>query len=378
MGLKEFGGCVAGGVPGEVPCDGAATRAPAFFQGASEDGSKVFFTTTVPLVTGDTDNKNDLYMATIGCPSGEPECEVAKREVTSLVQVSHDPNGEAAEVPQGVFMQGVVRVAPDGSRVYFVARGVLSKGLNAEEHAPVKGADNLYVYDTTTGTTTFVVDLCSGPEHSGTFEDPRCPEGLDSGERGRNDMELWLGPEQQAQTTGDGQFLVFSTYARLLQGDTDTARDVYRYDAQTGMLDRVSHGEAGYDANGNNSAFDAKIVGGNRGGTVASGHEMNSRAISEDGSRIVFTTAEPLSPDAVNGLANAYIWHQEPGDSEGGVSLISSGNASEAVGQVVISPTGNDVFFATTQGLVPQDTDGATDIYDARVGGGFPPAPTER
>ena len=59
------------------------------------------------------------------------------------------------------------------------------------------------------------------------------------------------------QTTGDGGFLVFTSYGQLSAGDTDTAQDVYRYDAESGALDRVSVGEDGYDANGNNDAFNA-------------------------------------------------------------------------------------------------------------------------
>ena len=112
--------CVANNVPGEVPCDGAENRASADFAGASEDGSKVYFKTNAPLTEGDEDANNDIYMASIGCPDSKPGCSVAEREVTSLTQVSHDPNpGQAAEV------QGVVRVAPDGSRAYYVARGDL-------------------------------------------------------------------------------------------------------------------------------------------------------------------------------------------------------------------------------------------------------------
>ena len=162
-----FAGCVGGGVPGEVPCDGSLGRASAYFKGASEDGSKVFFTTEAPLTESEgvgcgliceQPQGNDLYMASIGCPAGESGCEAAQREVTSLVQVSHDAVPEqAAEV------QGVVNIAQDGSRVYFVARGVLSEGANAEGHAPVDGADNLYVYDSVSGQTAFVADLCSGP-----------------------------------------------------------------------------------------------------------------------------------------------------------------------------------------------------------------------
>ena len=36
------------------------------------------------------------------------------------------------------------------------------------------------------------------------------------------------------------------------------------------------------------------------------------------------------------------------------------------------SASGDDVFFATTDGLVDDDRDGEFDVYDARVGGGFP------
>jgi hypothetical protein len=357
----------------EVPCKEAHERASAAFAGASEDGSRVFFTTTAPLVAGDKDTDNDLYEATIGCPGVEPlspaqPCEPAQREVTSLVQVSHAPAvREAAEV------RGVLRVAPDGSRAYFVAAGVLSEGANVEGHAPVKGAENLYVYERDerypAGRIAFIGDLCSGKELSGTVEDLRCPSPTGT------DAEVWTNGVSEAQTAGaDGQFLVFSTYAQLVAGDTDAAKDVYRYDAETGVLDRVSQGEAGYDANGNNSSFDATITGGFQGGDVDKQYELGTRAVSEDGSRIVFTSAEPLSPAATNHLANVYEWHEGLGGGEGEVSLISSGNSEEPVEDVVISPEGRDIFFLTSQGLVAQDTDGVPDIYDARLGGGFPVA----
>jgi hypothetical protein len=71
-------------------------------------------------------------------------------------------------------------------------------------------------------------------------------------------------------------------------------------------------------------------------------------------------------------LTNVYEWQQGVNGHVGKVSLISSGSAEESVSDVVISPSGRDVFFVTSQGLVPQDTDGQADVCDARVGGGFP------
>lgn len=386
---KPFGGCVTGGVPGEVPCAGAAERASAYFKGASVDGSRVFFTTTAPLTGGSEAQGRNLYMATIGCPAAEPSCEAGGREVTSLAKVSAGSRpGEAAEV------QGVLSVASDGSHVYFVAHGVLGEGANAEGHAPVSGADNLYVYEGASGgvpgKVVFVADLCSGPELSGTVEDVRCPSTLESSSftQARNDTGLW-GPGPEAQTNScpqasagceAGRFLVFSTYAELLKNDTDTGRDVYRYDAVAGTLERVSVGEGGADANGNDNAFDASIAAGHMGYGAYNylEYEMSSRAISENGSRIVFSTAAPLSPDATNHLANVYEWHKEPGWSEGRVSIVSSGSSDQPSTGAVISPSGRDLFFITSQGLVPQDTDGQGDIYDARLAGGFAPLPAER
>lgn len=364
---NPYGGCEREGVAGEVPCNGAASRGRSTFIGASEDGSKVFFTTRAALVAGDQDGGNDLYMATIGCPESAPGCAVSERVVTGLTQISHDPNGAEAA------LQGVTALSPDGERVYFVAKGDL---LSAEAQAalegraqavPHAGAENLYVYDTSTATMGFVADLCSGFEASGESEDPQCPSTT------KADSALWerLGGETQTAGAG-GRFLVFATYAQLTRSDTDAAKDIYRYDALTGTLDRVSSGEGGADRNGNES-FEARIPPANWGGrSVQLQYEMNNRAISENGSQIIFKSAAPLSPDAINGLTNVYEWHKQEGEAgEGTVSLISGGSASEPVEDAVISPEGNDIFFHTSQSLVADDTDGEPDIYDARIGGGF-------
>jgi hypothetical protein len=355
-----FGGCGEGGqageVPGEVPCPGAPARPPAFFTGASEDGSRVFFTTGATLVGSDTDKSNKLYEAKIGCPEAEPGCQPAQRRVTGLVDVSDSQTpGEAAEV------QGVVSISRQAGYVYFVAKGVLVQTPNGEGSVAVKGADNLYAYDTRTGALAFVADLNGA------------------------DTRLWSA-QGEAQSADDGRYLVFSTYAQLImrgtQVDADRARDVYRYDAQTGVLDRVSLGEGGHDANGN-GGFDASIepVGvdpGGGGDPVWAQQEMSTRAISEDGSMVVFVSAEPLSLAAINGKENVYIWHKEPGAGEGRVSMISSGFSPTNDKYPVITPDGRNVFFNTSAGLVPQDTEGDLDVYDARIEGGFPPVAAER
>jgi hypothetical protein len=358
----------------EVPCKSAGTRASANFVGASEDGAEVFFTTSATLSETDEDSGNDLYMARIGCPAGEGNCEPAQRTVLALVQVSHAQRGVPADV------QGVVKIAPDGRRVYYVAEGDLLS--EAERHAleaqgrptPKTGAYNFYVYDSSTGGTQFIGDLCGREGLSGEVEDAQCPRSAPG------DNPLFENSSVEAQTAdSEGRYLVFSTDARLAVDDVDEAKDVYRYDAQSGALQRVSLGEAGYDANGNRP-FDAEIAvttSDLRTDSLQNRYEMSSRAVSEDGSRIVFTTVEPLSTRATNGLTNVYEWQAAASGGEGGVSLISSGSSAEPDFDTVISPDGRNVFFDTVQGLVPHDTDGLPDIYDAREDGGFPPVPAE-
>ena len=43
----------------------------------------------------------------------------------------------------------------------------------------------------------------------------------------------------------------------------------------------------------------------------------------------------------------------------------------------MITPSGRDIFFMTVQGLLAQDTDGAEDVYDARLGPDFPAEPAK-
>jgi hypothetical protein len=201
-----------------------------------------------------------------------------------------------------------------------------------------------------------------------------------------------------AQATPDGRFLVFSTATDLTAPeDTSTVDQMFRYDAETRELVRVSIGqqvadecpatkkvEERFNCNGNTDTFEADIGGPTAGRPVA---------ISEDGSSIVFQSADGLAPGALDGQEesievnesqrtyfanNVYEYH------DGEVSLISdgldtsatiTGSGLSSVQVAGMTPSGADIFFTTADRLVPQDTDTQQDIYDARTGGGFPPPP---
>jgi hypothetical protein len=96
--------------------------------------------------------------------------------------------------------------------------------------------------------------------------------------------------------------------------------------------------------------------------------------VSKDGNRLFFNSSAGLRPSDTNGVLDVYEWEAggigSCSSSGGCLALISSGRLQPA-GLVDASDSGDDVFFATAASLLPSDP-GSFDIYDARSGGGFP------
>ncbi len=332
------------------------------FQGANADGTRVYFTTSQQLVNGDTDGTRDLY-----------ECDIPVGTPAPVGSVNTCPDlREVSGAASGANVQSDTRISDDGSRAYFVATGVLAANPGANDAPAVAGDDNLYVWTRNVahpgGETRFVAKL-----------DPADHDTTDPANTGMTQMR---------QTTDDGRYLVFVTHAQLIdhgpQVDTDTASDVYRYDAETGALVRLSTDADGQGGNqpAANAIFDPIEYGPNQ-----LSWPGPRGAMSDDGASAVFTTDDALAPADTNGTVDSYLWH------DGRVSLISSGKPSSdqnfteinpsgfgsvGVTEVMISPSGRDVYFTTTAQLLSSDVDTVADVYDARVGGGFdrstPPA----
>ncbi len=323
-----------------------ANRRPGIFAGASLDGTRVFFSTSQPLVDADTDNGTDLYAA-----------DLHEGKLTRLVQVSR--GGEGDPTPgAGADVLGVARVSEDGSHVYFVAQGVLT-GMNVEGKAPVGGEANLYVtaVECPAGEAT-----CPSPtEHTSFIATLSGADGED-----------WSPADHRpVQATPDGRFFVFQSTADLTpdQEGRPEAGQVFEYDAQNEVLVRVSHGQDGYGENGNSNTFRATIHR-QEFRTAGAAARFMGLSVSRDGSRVFFTTAAALTPHALEGFSSVYESH------DGEVSLIAAGDdsaAETATNLVGTDESGQDVFFNTTDQLLPQDRDTSTDVYDARTDGGFPP-----
>ncbi len=322
------------------PCSACAD---AHFEGASLDGSKVFFTSTQKLVEGASEGSSNLYEYDFNSPGvGQSQ---------KLVLVSR---GSAAPA-----VQGVVRISEDGSHVYFVAQGDLTHTKNSRGKEPAENADNLYVFERDAsapeGRTTFVVTLSSGDERDWARADAR-----------------------PAQVSFDGQLLVFTSEADLLgEGVMPGVRQVFQYDAQTDTLVRASIGQHGYNNNGRTPLYSAAII-------ISYYNYSDSSTLfgnvlaPEDGA-VFFESSTALTPRALNNqttfglpIPNVYEYHN------GEVYLVSDGRdvstiqSHPGVGIWGASMSGGDVFFQTSDSLVAQDTNTQSSIYDARIDGGLP------
>jgi hypothetical protein len=152
--------------------------------------------------------------------------------------------------------------------------------------------------------------------------------------------------------------------------------EVYLYDALDGSLVCAS-----CDPSGAAPLARARLGGSFREeGDAFSGASWLYEAhnLSTDGRRLFFQSPDPLVPQDINGRQDVYEWEADGEGScteEPGCVLPVSDVAGEDESLFMdASPSGNDVFITTGDGLVPSDDDGLRDVYDARVDGGFPAA----
>jgi hypothetical protein len=368
-----------------TPSCSGSSASDSVFQGASADGSKAFFTSTQKLTdAGSEDAKHGDGASANGTGHGCPATTGANGCNLYLYDFSKPAGHELTAVSagdssaNGPRVQGVVAIARDGSHVYFVAQGVLTATANSQGRSAEDGAANLYAYDASTATTSFIAGLPV------------------------SDQKLWLDSGfRAANVTPDGRFLVFPSHGNLTPDATGKsgALQIFRYDATAAGLIRISIGEGGFSDNGNRLAATPCAIGfcSEDAHIVESGLlDRTDPTMSHDGSYVFFSSPVALTPHALDDVRigvrgdnvtpeyanNVYEWHA------GHVALISDGRDTSrsedqpppcldasSVCLLGTDGSGQNVFFSTADQLVPQDTDTALDYYVARVGGGFPFSP---
>lgn len=357
-------------LPGdETPVSSAA------YQGASEDGSTVAFTIG-PSMYVRRNNTETHFVA-----SGEPRFAGLSRDGERLFYF--EPNDPFFGVDPGAEPYGdlfafdvdsqttipiagndaatPVNASSDGSRVYFVSTEQLD-GANG-----TVGADNLYAWDGSTSR--FVAEL-DHTDLTGFY-----------GEFFTRSVHLarWteaVGPLQNAEvgiakspsrTTADGSVLVFESHANLTGYDDGGHSQIFRYDTASESLVCISCVPTGEPAT-SPARLQPTYPLENNSPTTAATRMAN---LTSDGKTVFFHSEDRLAPGDVNGTTDVYEWN------EGRVALISSGKSGSPSFLTGVTQDGGDVFFKTQEALLPQDENaGSGAIYDARIGGGFPPIET--
>ncbi len=388
----------------------ALYRQGSFSHAISQDGSRAYWTDSGPITSG----QGTVYLReNPGRPEsaakdGEGNC-LPEAERACTVRVSGTVTSKAADF---------LGATPDGSRALFeVAEGAQ--------------AANIYEFDAESGESTLIATKAGEPSTAelftglvGASEDlshiyfvssEASPEEISEG-AAKGEANLYLSTEgtvkfiatlaqtdafngeaisdtsaqpilHAARTTADGGTLAFVSTAPLTgydnldqtTGEADSEVYVYAAGAQSPLC--VSCNPSGARPRGR------AVRGGPTAAVIpaATSDLYTPRALSGDGRRLFFDSYDALLPRDTNGKEDVYEWEASSGSAdcaekgaelyvasaEGCLSLISSGESPEDSEFLDADPSGENAFFTTSTSLLPQDP-GLIDVYDARVGGGFP------
>lgn len=328
---------------------------------ASDDGSRVYFSTNDRVTPEDTDESRDIYERADGR---------TRLVSTSPEEVPPDTN-YSERAPDAEFLGA----SPDGATVYFST----FQQLTADDTEKLTSD----IYSRHDGTVRRLTHTRRYPEGSGIFEgfspmsfagatadgsiyfvahSPQAADDTDAngdlyraGADGVDERVVQGGtvtpidnrpypnPMTADAVSQDGKRVYFTTTAALLPADTDEQPDVYLLMTETGSLRLVSEGAAA------NPPPEA---------------ELTFSGISRDGRRAYFSTWEALTPEDTDHVVDVYEWH------EGHVRLATPDIPGHQDGSFFesISPNGRYVVFSTWENLDPDAEESKIDIYLTDMG----------
>jgi hypothetical protein len=321
------------------------------YVGETEDGSKVYFTTSAELLPTDTDTSIDLYMWSESTNSltlvslgvgGAGNSDACNSSFTSKCGVTTYSNIELCQLASG--LGGNCRsdnsIAAKSGDIYF---------FSPEQLVGTRGTPNLEnVYLFRDGSVRYVTTLTPGGYCLVNFEE-RCSPG----------------PVARMQVSPDGSHMAFLTASPVTLYESAGHAEMYSYEPARETIVCVSCIPSG-------AAPTSEV-----------GASQNGLFMTDDG-RTFFTTDDPLVHADTNQAQDVYEY------VDGHAQLITPGTgdtrsqvhnefsvALNLPGLLGVSANGTDVYFSTNQTLVSQDHNGLfLKFYDARAGGGFPaPAP---
>jgi hypothetical protein len=304
----------------------ALTIAPENFHlallNASSDLSHVTFSTCAALTAGSTEVPDGAG----GCDPGAPN--FYEWSAGALTEIAEPPDWEA-EFDPGAEVTGVLGASSDRSYVYYA------------------NSSGIWLWHAGTNTRVASGALAAAP----------------------SDLPAATGT---ARVTPDGSRLAFLSAASLTGYANVGKSEVFLYDAPAKRLICASCNPREVTPAGPSTIPGAYAAG--QGPPL-----YKPRALSADGTRLFFDSADALLFSDSDGRPDVYEWEAGGSGScekaKGCLALISGGRSGEAR-FLDASADGGDAYFLTDASLLGADT-GALDAYDARAGGGFPEAPPQ-
>lgn len=289
----------------------------------SADGSKVAFRSAASnLVPGDTNGADDVFVKNLG--TGEI-ARVQQSEYSGSHHLSTDGSKAAVQAQTGILVQDLPSGTP--TRADTDANGA---PLLAGSYTPFLTADGRNVAFEASG---FVDDLGAAVflKNLSTGAIVKIASGV-----------------LNFRLSEDGSKVAFtSSAADLVPGDTNDQPDLFVTDLRTWQTVRVNTTSDGVQSSG---------------GAFVTG-------LSADGTRIVFTSgAGDLVPNDTNGADDVFVKDV----STGAIVRVSVGaggvQANGPSGAGTLSADGSTVSFESlADNLVPGDTNGAFDVFVARL-----------
>lgn len=370
------------------------------FEGASPDLTTIVLASCSPLAAGAVD----------GCGTGAMNLYKWTKSSGSLTLVNAAPGAELAA--------DATAVSTDGSRIYWED---LSGNLYLREGAVNKLVDSLagggeFQAASSDGTVAFYTKAGHLWRYAGGSSADLTPAGGVVGVLGASAggtavyyqdasaLKLWSAgstttvannpqaalPSDYPPATGtarvsdDGTKLVFVTKAQLnTYNNTDKFTglpdsEVYLFDTVGNTLRCISCNPTGKRPIGG-STIPGAYPNGSAPGSFAG---YKPRVLSSSGHRIFLESHDALTITDSNlnsasqeGVVDVYEWEADGegtcAKSGGCIDILSNGSAADGAVFFDASSDGSDAYFLTETSLVGYDP-GSVDLYDARVGGGFP------
>jgi len=368
------------------------------FAGANPGLTQIVLSTCAALTSGASE-----VPAGAGCDTDEPNLYRWSGGALTLINLLP---GETSGTPGAALAAPGGAVSADGSRIYFELGGDLylregaatvqvdaaAGGGGTFETASGDGslaffskAGHLYRFETSSGTATDLTPaggvegvLGASPDAASLYYLTPAGVFLRKGASATKiadaaDAANYPPATGAARVAANGN-LAFISSAPLTGFDNGGFAEAFLYSPATGTLTCASCNPSGARALGAASIPGAPANG--SGPTAA--RPYKPRALSASGTRLFFESRDKLVATDTNAAADVYQWEAQGTGScqrpAGCVALISSGRSAGGASFVDAAADGGDAYFLTDGSLVPVDT-GLLDLYNARVGGGFPVGP---